>query len=274
MRSADRLAGIGATLRGLLGPLTRGGAARLALLLLVALPLGALPATARETGEPEKGAALVRVVHLSPDAPAVRVTVDGEDVKALSDVAYLDATPYLELPAGPHRLAAYPTEAEPDVEPVLEAEIEPGAGESYTVVGIGLVEDETLAARLFVDNNREPERGKAKVRIVHAVPDLGPARVGSGDTPELLVLPGFSNASGYAEVDGGTYTLDVTPSGADSPAFSFPEATVEAGSIYTAFAVGQAAEKTLGAIVTEDSAEGEVVARTGDARKTKENSTD
>lgn len=212
--------------------------------------------------------AKVRMVHLSPDAPAVKVTVDGEEVEALSDVAYLDATPYLSLPSGPHDLAVYAAGDDlADSEPVLEVTIEPEEGNSYTVAGVGLLADDTFGARLFEDDNEKPEEGKAKVRVVHAVPDVGPATVGVEDGPDLFTLPGCTNASNYVEVEDGTYTLDVIPSGADAPAFSLPDVSVEAGEVYTAFAVGQASGETLGAIFTADSRDGEIVARTGAAAR-------
>lgn len=216
----------------------------------------------------QDGEAKVRMVHLSPDAPAVKVTVDGEEVEALSNVAYLDATPYLTLPAGPHELAVYAVGD--DSEPVLEVKVSPEANNSYTVAGVGLLADETFGARLFEDDDEEPEDGKAKVRVVHAIPDVGPAKVSVADGPDLFALPGFANASNYIEVDEGTYTLDVTPSGAEAPAFSVPDVGVEAGKTYTAFAIGQASEGTVGTIITEDSDDGEIVARTGAAAETGE----
>ena len=50
------------------------------------------------TGPGDVGTAQVRVVHLSPDAPAVDVSVNGE--VAVSGASYLDATGYLTVPAG------------------------------------------------------------------------------------------------------------------------------------------------------------------------------
>ncbi|WP_162924324.1 DUF4397 domain-containing protein [Rubrobacter indicoceani] len=211
----------------------------------------------------QDGEAKVRMIHLSPDAPAVKVTVDGKEIEALSDVSYLDATPYLTLPAGPHKLAVYATAD--SSEPVLEVEISAEAGRCYTIAGVGLLADETFGARLFEDERRA-EEDKAKVRVIHAVPDVGPAQVSVADGPDLFALPGFANASSYVEVDEGTYTLDVTPAGADTPAFSVPDVSVEAGKTYTAFAIGRAADGSVGTIVTDDSTdEGEIVARTGAA---------
>ncbi|PMP83067.1 MAG: cell wall anchor, partial [Chloroflexus aggregans] len=46
----------------------------------------------------QSGTAKVRVIHASPDAPAVDVFVNGNAV--LTNVGFFAASPYLDLPAG------------------------------------------------------------------------------------------------------------------------------------------------------------------------------
>jgi Domain of unknown function (DUF4397) len=70
----------------------------LGLALVMALALAA-PALAQGTPE-----AQVRVAHLSPDAPNVDVSVNGEPVAALQNVPYGTVSPYLPLPAGSQRV--------------------------------------------------------------------------------------------------------------------------------------------------------------------------
>ncbi len=224
-------------------------------LLLVGVVLAMLilvsPAMAQD------GEAKIRMAHLSPDAPAVMVELDGEPVEALASVSYRDATPYLDIPAGQHDVAVFAA-ADPS-EPVLEVSIAPEAGQSYTVAGVGLLADETFGARLFEDDTTEPDEGEARVRVIHAVPDVGPATVGVADGPDLFSLPGFANASDYVGVDAGTYTLEVTPAGAPEPAFDVPDVSVKEGEIYTAFAIGQASDGTLDTMMTVDSDNGRVI---------------
>ncbi len=219
--------------------------------VVLAMLLFVSPAMAQD------GEAKIRMAHLSPDAPAVMVELDGEPVEALTHVSYRDSTPYLDIPAGPHDVAVFAA-ADPS-EPVLEVSIAPEAGQSYTVAGVGLLEDETFGARLFEDDITEPDEGEARVRVIHAVPDVGPATVSVADGPDLFSLPGFANASDYVGVDAGTYTLEVTPSGAPEPAFDVPDVSVKKGEIYTAFAIGQASEGTLDTMMTVDSDNGRVV---------------
>ena len=75
----------------------------LGLALLMALTL-TVPAFAQSGG----GQAQVRAAHLSPDAPNVDVSVNGEPVAALQSVPYGTISPYLPLPAGSQRVTVYP----------------------------------------------------------------------------------------------------------------------------------------------------------------------
>ena len=52
------------------------------------------------TVTPKAGSALVRVVHASPDAPAVDVWAKGVDRPLLTNLHYGDTSAYLSLPAG------------------------------------------------------------------------------------------------------------------------------------------------------------------------------
>jgi hypothetical protein len=150
----------------------------------------------------QDGEAKIRMAHLSPDAPAVMVELDGEPVEDLAHVSYRDSTPYLPIPAGSHEVAVFAV-ADPS-EPVLEVSISLEADSAYTVAGVGLLEDGTFGARLFEDDLSDPDEGEARMRVIHAIPDVGPATVGVQDGPDLFALPGFSNASDYADVEDGT----------------------------------------------------------------------
>ena len=49
--------------------------------------------------------ARVRVLHASPDAPAVDVYLDGSKVSALTNVPFGAISDYLAIPAGSHKVA-------------------------------------------------------------------------------------------------------------------------------------------------------------------------
>ena len=234
--------------------LNRGGAVPTALLVLAALSTGLLPspALAQDEGGDDEGA-MVRMAHLSPDTPKGDIYVDDAPVEDLQGVPFGAVSPYLELPAGEKKVEIYAEGENPETsEPALEVDAKLEGGERYTVAAVGLLGDDTLAAKLYEDDQVPPADGEAKLRVVHAVPDVGPATVSAeGSEEPLFALPGFANASPYAEVPAERISLTVTPAGADEPAFE-ADVALAAGEIRTVFIVGEASEGSLDVVETLD----------------------
>lgn len=96
---------------------------------------------------PAEGMAHVRVVHASPDAPAVDVAVTGAAV-LIENLEFPSASAYMPVPAGSYDLDVRPTGTE-DVAlatPGFTAE----AGMIYDVFAVGTLADGTLAVAPFV----------------------------------------------------------------------------------------------------------------------------
>jgi len=203
-------------------------------LALCAASLLALPVAAGAQG----AAALVRVAHFSPDAPAVDVYVDGDRV--LSGVDYPAVSRYLELPAGSYELAVRPAGAAAASDPVIEATAEVQAGAAYTVAAVGALAD--IRAEIFADDLGAPGAGKAKVRIIHAAPEVPAVDVAVEGGPTLFQGAEFPAATDYAEVGAGTYPVQVKAAGGDEVLLeaSLP---VKAGTIYSVAAIGGAGKE-------------------------------
>ncbi|HEX2375414.1 MAG TPA: DUF4397 domain-containing protein [Actinomycetota bacterium] len=200
-------------------------------LALCAASLLALPVAAAAQGS----AALVRVAHFSPDAPAVDVYVN--DDKVLSGVGYPTVSKYLELPAGNYDLAVRPAGAAASSDPVVEATAEVEAGAAYTVAAVGALDD--IAAEIFADDLSAPASGKAKLRVIHAAPEVPAVDVAVEGGPTLFQGAEFPSATDYAEVAAGTYPVQVKAAGGDDVLLeaSLP---VKAGTIYSVAAIGGA----------------------------------
>jgi hypothetical protein len=216
----------------------------LGLALMTALALVA-PAFAQGAGQ-----AQVRVAHLAPDAPNVDVYVNDEPV--LTDVPYTTVSDYLSLPAGTQQVTVYATGD--TTSPVIEAPVELAAGGAYTVAAVGLVVDDSLTAQVYQDDLRSPGSGNAKVRVVHASPDAGPVDVVPRGGDPLVAGLAFPDASPYAEVPAGTYTLDVNAAGTKKTALTVPDATLASGGVYSAFAVGTVFADSLNVLLVQDNA--------------------
>ena len=218
----------------------------LGLALMTALALAA-PVLAQGAGQ-----AQVRVAHLAPDAPNVDVYVNGEPV--LTDVPYTTVSGYLSLPAGTQQVTVYATGD--TTSPVIDTPVELAAGGAYTVAAVGLVADGSLTAQVYEDDLRSPASGNAKVRVVHTSPDAGPVDVVPRGGQALVAGLTFPEASPYAQVPAGTYTLDVNAAGTDQTALTVPDATLASGGVYSAFAVGTVFADSLNVLLVQDNAAG------------------
>jgi hypothetical protein len=218
----------------------------LGLALMTALALVA-PAFAQGANQ-----AQVRVAHLAPDAPNVDVYVNADPV--LTDVPYTTVSEYLSLPAGTQQVTVYATGD--TTSPVIDTPVELAAGGAYTVAAVGLVADGSLSAQVYEDDLRSPASGNAKVRVIHASPDAGPVDVVPRGGQALVAGLTFPEASPYAQVPAGTYTLNVNAAGTNQTALTVPDATLAAGGVYSAFAVGTVFADSLNVLLVQDNATG------------------
>ncbi|HMN95246.1 MAG TPA: DUF4397 domain-containing protein [Phycisphaerales bacterium] len=192
--------------------------------------------------------ARVRVVHASPDAPAVDVLVDG--AVAFGDLAFNEATGYASLPAGTYDVQVTPAGLNEIV--VIDASLALDGGVDYTVVAIG--ELASIAPLVLIDDNAL-EPSAARIRFVHASPDAPAVDIAlANGGPVLFGNVSFGESGGYIAVPGGSYDLEVRLAGTMIPVLGLPGIAVENNTVYTAFATGFAAgDPALGALLLVDS---------------------
>jgi hypothetical protein len=176
--------------------------------------------------------ARVRVVHASPDAPAVDVLVN--DGVAFSNAPFQGITDYAKLEPGAYNVKVVPTGATEPV--VINADVELATQTDYTVVAVGLLEN--IEPLVLVDNNSAPAAGKAHVRFVHASPDAPAVDIAVTGGPVLFSNVPFKGVGDYLPVDAGTYDLEARVAGTDTVGLSIPGVTLEEGTVYTFFAMG------------------------------------
>jgi hypothetical protein len=201
---------------------------------------GALAATAAQEGD-----AQVRVVHASPDAPAVDVFVNGD--RAIENLAFGEATDLIPLPAGEYDVAVAPTGA-PIEDAVITATLALEADAAYNVAATGTIAEGTLGPQVYPIDVAPLADGQARVRAVHASPDAPAVDVAVAGGPVLFSSVEFPNASDYADVDAGTYDLEVRPAGTADVALALDGVQLDAGTVYDVFAIGTLADGTLQAL--------------------------
>ncbi len=215
--------------------LLAGAALITALIALMAIaPRGA---SAADSGR-------VRVMHASPDTPAVDIFVDG--AKAVTALAFPNNTPYVTLPAGGHNVKVFVSPSNGTGSPALEANLEIVAGKDYTVLAVGEVGKGTLGLEVFEDNNATPSGNNAHIRLIHASPDAPPVNVAvAGTNTNVFTGVAYRSFGPYTPVPAGTYSLDVKVNATGATVLTIPGLKLEARTVYTAVAVGLAGNGTL-----------------------------
>lgn len=178
--------------------------------------------------------ARLRVLHASPDAPAVDIYVDGAEV--VPDLAYPDITGYLELAGGSYLVEVFPASADGSGAPVISATVTLAANTDYTVAAIGQLA--AIEPLVLVDDNSAPAAGNAHLRFVHASPNAPAVDIAVTGGDVVVPNAAFKDAAPYLPLPMGNYDLEVRAAGTMTVALPLPGITLEAGKVYTAFAVG------------------------------------
>ena len=184
--------------------------------------------------------ARVRIVHASPDAPAVDIYVDG--AVALDGIKYLDATDYVDLPAGQRIFQIFVAGTQTKVAE-LNATLTPG--NTLTVVAAGFAAKTPALRVLVLADNIPNDITNPYVRVVHAAPSAPAVDVYVGAPFQTLAkrsaaLTGvpFAAASGYLPLRPNTgYQARVTPAGTKTIAIESGRLSFPAGTAWTVFAV-------------------------------------
>jgi len=197
--------------------------------LLLVLSTLCVPSVAAQTSTN----AAVRVIHASPDTPAVDVYVDGE--KTVSALAFTQARGYLSVSAGPHLLQVFGQGVNPRAAAPLIAV--PGlaipAGGRLSLVVEGLFANIRLT--VVDDATFAPAPGKAKLRFVHAGPDISTVNVTIIDGPVLFANTQFGTAYPYQDVNAARHDLRISPTDSGNNTAVVTSIVPEAGKTYSVY---------------------------------------
>jgi len=181
----------------------------------------------------------VRVVHNSPDAPAVDVIVNDDTANpAVVGLPFPEFTGYLNIPPGDYNFKVTATGNPGAV--VIDQDASLEGGVASTVMAVNFLN--SIEPLVLEDDNRSVAT-EARVRIVHGSPSAGPVDiyVTAPGNDINLVEPNFANVpfkanTGYVSLAGGAYTVTVTPTGTKTAAIGPVNVTIENGVVYTAVA--------------------------------------
>lgn len=180
----------------------------------------------------------LRVLHASPDAPAVDVYVDG--ALAVENLTYENVTEYTTLEAGEHEVEV--TVAGEENETVLSENVTLDPG-NYTAYAAGEVDEnatQPLQLGLLADGDTGPE-GEGLVRLVHLSPDAPMVDVVVADVDiPLAENVSFGNATAYVNLPPGEYTFEIRDS-ENGTVVDTVDVTVTSETVTTGYVVGYAA---------------------------------
>lgn len=186
----------------------------------------------------------VRIVHASPDAPAVDIFVD--DKALVEGAKFKDVANSLPLAAGSHKVEVYEAKTKGTKDSIIEATLVVDGGKSYTVAAVNKAENLELQA---FTNNKQGMDGKASLRVAHLSPDAPAVNVGPKDAAPLFKDLSFKSISGYQVVNPGSYDLSVSTADGKE-ILNLPGTNLQSGKNYTVLAVNTADK--LETIVLQD----------------------
>ena len=137
---------------------------------------------------------------------------------------------------------------------MIAADVKLDAGASYTIAATDPVA--TIKPAVFVDD-ASPRAGEARLRVVHLAADAPSVDIAPDGADPVVSDLAYPNATGYLDLDGGAYNLEVRVAGSDDVALQLDPVTLRDGMAYSVFAIGSAATEPLGGnaltvVVAED----------------------
>jgi hypothetical protein len=191
----------------------------------------------------DDGDACLNVIHASPDAPAVDVYVDG--AQALGDLAFGETSGWVAVPAGEHQVQVTAAGAELATA-VIDADLTLIEGGAYEVAATGLLAEITPQVyQVDLSPLAADDEATARLRVVHASPDAPAVDVAVKDGDVLIADLAFPDASDYLSVPAASYDLEVRAAGTPDVALELPGIELEAGTVYSVYAIGQVSDGTL-----------------------------
>jgi hypothetical protein len=177
----------------------------------------------------------VRVVHLSPDAPAVDALID--DGRVLENASFPSGSEYLPVSEGTRNVKVNVTGTSTTV---IESDVDLAKGKRYSVAAINKV---AAIEPLVLIDEIHTSQGNAAIRVVHAAPSApnvdvyatAPDADIANSTPVLANVP-FKTSSGYLSVPPGNYRFRVTPAGNKTVVIDSGTVALGKDQTFTAFA--------------------------------------
>jgi hypothetical protein len=179
----------------------------------------------------------VRILHASPGASPVDIYINNR--KAISNLKYREFTEYLPLPYGRYNIKLFP--AGRTTNPIIDTMVDIPPRTILTVAAIN--KPENIALLPIEDVQMPIQQGKTYLRFVHLSQNAPNVDVKLPDGTELFTDVGYKEITDYIEVNPGTYTVEVFPTGTNQRVLYVPNIRLRPNRFYTVYAVGLVNER-------------------------------
>ncbi len=188
--------------------------------------------------EPRPEPAGIRVIHLSPDAPAVDVWVN-DSILAVEDLSFKEGTEYLELDAGTYSFDVSPAGTNPESSVLAIDDLPLEAGMDYTAVAYDFLSG--ISALALVDDNSETAHGSIRVRAIHTASGVGEVDIWlipeMGDPAPLWENLGYGEVGEYLETAAEAFTIGFDVDDDAVPDLIYDVPALPSGTVANVFAV-------------------------------------
>ncbi|EKE81489.1 DUF4397 domain-containing protein [Idiomarina xiamenensis] len=185
----------------------------------------------------------VRVVHAAADAPNVDIFVDNAADAAITDLAFGEASDYLNISADDHLIDVNQSGG---AAVLNDVEVTTELAAQYSVYAIGSVANDDLGLAVLTEMTRRIAT-QGQLQVVHASPAAGNVDVYitsdgnvAGLEPALADIAFDASdlySSGNVAIAAGDYQIVVTEAGTENVLIGPLEVTIENGGLYTVVAV-------------------------------------
>lgn len=179
----------------------------------------------------------VRVLHASPDAPAVDVYISGK--LAAQNLTYKNFTPYLPLTPGKYTILVYP--AGTKTTPVINTSLDVMPNSNYTVAAVGMLKD--IKALVVPDTALPLPPNRGQIKFVHLSPNAPMVDITLADGTMLFRNIEYKEISNNLAVAPGRYTIQARIAGTPQVVLTVPNVVIQPNRYYTIYAVGLVNEK-------------------------------
>jgi len=192
-----------------------------------------------DTGEPSSDAR-IRVLHLSPDAPAVDVFANGAG-PVVEGLGFPTGTDYLTVAAGTYTFDVAPAGGTAMDAVLSFKDVELEKDKSYTAIAYGAVA--SIAGMALVDNSAGLDANNIRITVAHTASGIGEVDIWnlSGNTPSpLLENVPYGASATLPDLPAAAYRVGFDVNNDANPDVSFAIPQLPGGTQVNLFAVNEA----------------------------------